>query len=206
MLAERILEAKSDGSYIIFRDGGSIPMLRQEEAGEIPGGGRARLSLCDFLPSEGWGYMGMFATSVANCHEPECQCGFHSAGYEGMMERSVRVTLAEAASCWLDGKLRGEIHRDDIRIVKPAAGYACCPDPSLKKDILGLIPGSEKLEISLTESFAMIPDASICGFIFAHPEASYPDILRLSSESIEAYAQRRQLSSGLARNLLSHLG
>ena len=205
MLAERILEAKSDGSSIIFRNGGSIPMLRQEEAGEIPGGGRARLSLCDFLPSEGWGYMGMFAASVANCHGPECQCGCHSAGYEGMMERSVRVTLAEAASCWLDGKLRGEIHRDDIRIVKPAAGYACCPDHSLKKDIMSMIPGSEDLGISFTESYAMIPDASICGFIFFHPSACYPEIRHISREQFEDYASRRGMDEGMAKMLLGHL-
>ena len=37
----------------------------------------------------------------------------------------------------------------------------------------------------------MIPDASICGFIFAHPEASYPDILRLKGKSIEAYAVKK---------------
>ena len=52
----------------------------------------------------------------------------------------------------------------------------------------------------------MIPDASICGFIFAHPEASYPDILRLRGKSIEAYAVRRGLPSALAHSLLSHLG
>lgn len=180
-------------------------MLRQEEAGEIPGGGRARLSLCDFLPSEGWGYMGMFAASVANCHGPECQCGCHSAGYEGMMERSVRVTLAEAASCWLDGKLKDEIHRDDVRIVKPAAGYACCPDHSLKKDIMSMIPGSEGLDISFTESYAMIPDASICGFIFFHPSACYPEIRHISREQFEDYASRRGMDEGTAKMLLGHL-
>ena len=63
-----------------------------------------------------------------------------------------------------------------------------------------------KKRLSLTESFAMIPDASICGFIFAHPEASYPDILRLRGKSIEAYAVRRGLPSALAHSLLSHLG
>ena len=59
---------------------------------------------------------------------------------------------------------------------------------------------------SITESFAMIPDASICGFIFAHPEASYPDILRLRGKSIEAYAVRRGLPSALAHSIMSHLG
>ena len=122
-----------------------------------------------------------------------------------MMERSVRVTLAEAASCWLDGKLRGEIHRDDISIVKPAAGYACCPDHSLKKDIMSMIPGSEGLGISFTESYAMIPDASICGFIFFHPSACYPEIRHISREQFEDYASRRGMDEGMAKMLLGHL-
>ena len=177
-------------------------MLRQE-SGE-------GLSLADFVAPAGSGNgspFGVFAVSV-HSRDRHCNCAHCEADYEPMLLRSVKITLAEAVSLWLDSRLKDELKASDIsaRIIKPAAGYACCPDHSLKKDILGLIPGSEKLEISLTESFAMIPDASICGFIFAHPEASYPDILRLSSESIEAYAQRRQLPSGLARNLLSHLG
>ena len=205
MLSERILEAKSGGNSIIFRDGGSMPMLRQEEAWDIPGGGKACLSLCDFLPSEEWGYMGMFAASVLHGHGPECECGCHSAEYEGMMERAVRVTLAEAASCWLDGKLRAEISRDDIRIVKPAAGYACCPDHSLKKDIIGMLPGNEALDISFTESYAMIPDASVCGFIFFHPSACYPEIRHIGREQFEDYASRRGLDGEKARMLLGHL-
>ena len=200
-LAAHFFEAHSEDDDIVF-EGGRIPMLRQE-SGE-------GLSLADFVAPAGSGNgspFGVFAVSV-HSRDRHCSCAHCEADYEPMLLRSVKITLAEAVSLWLDSRLKDELKASDIsaRIIKPAAGYACCPDHSLKKDILGLIPGSEKLEISLTESFAMIPDASICGFIFAHPEASYPDILRLSSESIEAYAQRRQLPSGLARNLLSHLG
>ncbi|MGN1232052.1 MAG: dihydropteroate synthase, partial [Candidatus Cryptobacteroides sp.] len=205
MLSERILEAKSGGDSIIFKDGGSMPMLRQEVAGDVPGGGKACLSLCDFLPSEGWGYMGMFAASVLHGHGAECECGCHSAEYEGMMERAVRVTLAEAASCWLDEKLRNEIHREGIRIVKPAAGYACCPDHSLKKDIIGMLPGNEKLGISFTESYAMIPDASICGFIFFHSSACYPEIRHIGREQFDDYTSRRGMDGDKAEMLLGHL-
>lgn len=87
-----------------------------------------------------------------------------------MMDRAVRVTLAEAASLWLDDFLKKRMHCGrgrNVRIVKPAAGYASCPDHTLKKDILDILPESGKLGIRLTESFAMIPDASICGFIFS---------------------------------------
>ena len=51
----------------------------------------------------------------------------------------------------------------------------------------------------------MIPDASICGFIFAHPYACYPDIRRISREQYEAYAGRRGMDAMAARTFLSHL-
>ena len=64
-----------------------------------------------------------------------------------MMERAVRVTLAEAASTWLDNKLEAALP-EGVRVAKPAAGYASCPDHSLKRDILGMLP--EGLDITLT--------------------------------------------------------
>ena len=84
-----------------------------------------------------------------------------------MLDRAVRVTLAEAASIWLDKHLEEHLHpgaKRKFRIVKPAAGYLSCPDHTLKRDILNILPEAEKLGIRLTESCAMIPDASVCGF------------------------------------------
>ncbi len=148
--------------------------------------------------------------------------------YESMMLRAVRVTLAEAASTRLDGQLHACLipsgcgeqiigatagEPDDnsslgmrgFKVIKPAAGYAACPDHSLKKDILDLLPDSDSLGISLTESYAMIPDASICGFIIAHRKASYPDIRKVSRAQYDDYASRRGLTEDEARRLLGHL-
>ena len=123
-----------------------------------------------------------------------------------MLERSLRLTLAEAASGWLDAELQKQLPKGSpVRIVKPAAGYASCPDHSLKRDILALLPGAEALDIRLTESCAMIPDASICGLVFAHPEASYPEIRRLSPDVLDAYAALRGFSPEETRRFLGHL-
>ena len=117
-----------------------------------------------------------------------------------MMRHAIKVVLAEAASSWLDAKIEGEMH---CRIVKPAAGYASCPDHSLKRDILGLL--APELGISLTESCSMIPEASICGFVVMHPEAGYPEIRHIGPEQFEKYAGARGFTAGEARSYLNHL-
>ena len=57
----------------------------------------------------------------------------------------------------------------------------------------------------MTESYAMIPEASICGFIFMHPQARYPEIRRISKEQYDDYAVRRGMDEQTARRFLGHL-
>ncbi len=198
-IAARFFAARREGDLI---DLGPVklPMLRQEEA---PG-----RSLADFVPSDGTGSFGLFAVSV---HQPAlrqaqgpvgCDCDACHSDYDSMMERAVRVTLAEAASTWLDRRLETGLP-EGVRIAKPAAGYASCPDHSLKRDILRLLP--EGIGITLTESCAMKPDAAICGFIVLHPEAGYPEIRHIGPAQYEQYAAARGLSPDEARTFLSHL-
>ena len=218
MLAAKFFDACSKDSGICF-DGHWLPMFRQESK---PGKELPKVkSLCDFVPPESsgkTGNFGMFAISVSetagSCRGcQDTQNPADSTDYPRLVRRAVRLTLAEAASTWLDHYLEkclaaGHNIQDSngaIKIAKPAAGYASCPDHTLKKDILDLLPGGELLEIKLTDSYVMIPDASICGFIFAHPQACYPEIRRISKEQYEAYAQKRGMDALTARQFLSHL-
>lgn len=217
MVTARFFNGYADGDDIIAVSGGSgdnhmaarFPMLRQNNWNNR--------SLSDFVIPESSGRtspFGIFAVCVkpADAHEEGCCCPACSNRYEDMVGRTVRQTLAEAASTWLDDKILSEISADGwngaaesgIKIIKPAAGYASCPDHTLKRDILGLLSGGD-IGISLTESCAMRPDASICGFIFMHPDASYPDIRRISRKEYEDYAQRRGMDEETARRFLSHL-
>ena len=90
-------------------------------------------------------------------------------------------------------------------MVKPAAGYASCPDHTLKRDILRLLPDGERLGIQLTDSCTMIPDASICGMVFFHPSAGYPEIRHISMSQYERYAAARGMDAEEARRFLGHL-
>ena len=200
-LAARFFAARRDGDAI---DLGPcrLPMLRQEEA---PG-----RSLADFVPADGAGPFGVFAISVHALRQAQgpqlhpAGCTFEACrnDYDSMMERAVRVTLAEAASSWLDKRLAQGLP-EGAKVAKPAAGYASCPDHSLKRDILRLLP--EGLDITLTESCAMIPDAAVCGFVVLHPEAGYPEIRHIGEKQYELYKSARGFSPAEARAFLSHL-
>ena len=181
----------------------SLPFMRQETG--------AGQSLCDFVAPASAGTkgspFGVFTICVRprnNAHEEGCCCPACSNKYEDMVAKAVRLTLAEAASKWLDNKLRENLP-DETKVIKPAAGYSSCPDHTLKRDIMLLLSGEYDLGIKLTESFAMIPEASICGLIFMHPEARYPEIRRISREQYENYAARRGMDDETARRFLGHL-
>lgn len=204
-ISVRFYKAYSEKDDIVVEtDSGRkrIPMMRQE-SGKM-------LSLSDFVIPSGKGKtspFGVFAISVKanDAHEEGCCCPACSNKYEDLVGRTVRMTIAEAASSWLDDRLKKELEDDKVRIIKPAAGYASCPDHTLKSDILEMLPGSDRLGIKLTESCAMIPESSICGMIFLHPEASYPEIRRISQKQYEDYASRRGMSLEKARRFLGHL-
>lgn len=225
-LGARFFAACNSGDDIILKtDDGQfkIPMLREEN-------GKGR-SLCDLVAPEDSGRtspFGCFAISVsaADAHEEGCCCPACSNKYEDLIGKAVRMTLAEAASLWLDRKImddltaQGACGEKGLKVIKPAAGYSSCPDHTLKKDILHMLEGSahhevhdgrcsccreEGLGIHLTESCAMTPEASICGMIFIHPEAAYPEIRSLSERQYEDYAGRRGMTEETARKFLGHL-
>ena len=190
----------SEGDDIVSKDF-RLPMLRQE----------GERSLADFVPPKEYGFespMGMFAISVrTESHPSGCDCPACGTEYGPMLTRAVRLTLAEAASEWLSRHIHKELPDGfkEAKIIKPAAGYSSCPDHTLKRDILRLLPESERLGITLLESCAMIPDASICGLIFIHPEATYPEIRRVSQKAIDEYARRRGMSDSEKARFLGHL-
>ena len=235
MLTAKFYNAyKENNNIVIVKDNSGIemnvclPMLRQEK-GEMR-------SLCDFVIDKESGKtsaFGCFAICVkaADAHEEGCCCPACSNKYEDLIGKAVRMTLAEAASKWLDRKLKSETD-ERFSIIKPAAGYSSCPDHTLKRDIFELLGiNKEKKEscghgdgctcghhhhhhhaisdqgmnIKLTESYAMIPEASICGTIFIHPEAKYHEIRAISQEQHDTYAEKRGMDAQTARRFLGHL-
>ena len=200
-VSARFLEACTDGKDIIT-DRVRLPMMRQEN-------GDMR-SLCDFMEpqeSDRRSPLGAFTICVKAknaAHEEGCCCPACSNKYEDLIAKAVRMTLTEAASKWLDKEILRNTS-DELKVIKPAAGYATCPDHTLKEDIMNILSGEYDLGIRMTESYAMIPEASICGLIFMHPQARYHEIRRISREQYDDYARRRGMDEDRARRFLGHL-
>ena len=202
-ISAKFLQGHSEGNDIVSESDGKeirLPMLRQEN-------GRM-LSLSDFVISKESGRtspFGVFAITVgkrSKAHVEGCSCPACNSRYEDMIGRTVRQTMAEAASKWLSARIENEVQNKEIKIVKPAAGYSSCPDHTLKRDILTI---TGNLGIKLTESCAMTPEASICGMIFMHSAACYPEIRTVSREQYEDYCRRRQMDEKNARQFLGYL-
>ena len=231
MLTAKFFNAYSENDNIVLvKDINTLlPMLRQEK-GE-------KRSLCDFVISKESGKtsaFGCFAICVkaADAHEEGCCCPACSNKYEDLIGKAVRMTLAEAASKWLDSRLKAEVD-EKYTIIKPAAGYSSCPDHTLKRDIFELLginkeescghgegctcgqhhhhhhhhhsASEDGMSIKLTESYAMIPEASICGTILIHPEAKYHEIRAISQSQHDDYVSRRGMNEETARRFLGHL-
>ena len=199
-ISARFFKAQREDNDIVLESGERLPMMRQE-TGKM-------MSLCDYLPDIRTGRKSVFGAfsicvKAADAHEEGCCCPACSSKYEDLVAKAVRMTLAEAASKWLDAKILKD--NSNVKVIKPAAGYSSCPDHTLKRDIFSLLHDEFNLDIRLTESCAMTPEASICGMIFMHPEAAYNEIRHISADQYEDYSRRRGMSEEEARRFLGHL-
>lgn len=174
-------ECRRRGDAIVGENGIDLPMLRQE--------GENGYSLADYFPDESSGItspLGLFAVCVTGLPDTA----------DNLVAHAVKVTLAETVSAWLRSNLSANVPVG-YKVILPAVGYACCPDHSLKRDILGFLPD---VGISLTDSCAMMPEASICGMAIVHRNAAYGDIRRISGKMAAEYAAKRGFTEA-ERNL-----
>ncbi len=179
----RFFNACREGNDIWLEDGTLLPMLRENGPG-----GRC---LADFFPaSPESSPIGFFALKT---EWQRCPCGCTD-----LLGHAVSVCLAEAGSQWLKARFSA---MTDRKVILPAIGYPCCPDHSLKRDILGRLG----IGIELTDSCAMIPEASVCGFVVSHAKACFPEVTRISRSEAEDYARRRGLTPEDTDLFLGHL-
>ncbi len=84
-----------------------------------------------------------------------------------------------------------ELIAEKYRGIRPAAGYPACPDHTEKQMLFELLDAEQNTGVHLTSSFAMTPGASVSGLYFAHPEARYFAVDRVTKDQIESYAARK---------------
>jgi 5-methyltetrahydrofolate--homocysteine methyltransferase len=87
-----------------------------------------------------------------------------------------------------------ELIREGYKGIRPAPGYPACPDHTEKLKLFSLLNVTENIGIELTESLAMNPPASVCGWYFAHPESHYFGLGKIGRDQLEDYAQRKGMT------------
>ena len=87
-----------------------------------------------------------------------------------------------------------ELIKEKYQGIRPAPGYPACPDHTEKKKIFDLLHVEESTGITLTESMAMAPGASICGYYFSHPESRYFPVGKIGKDQVEDYARRKGMA------------
>jgi len=214
--------AASDGDDVkIFSDNerksvrSVFRFLRNQEAKEK---GVPNLSLSDYIAPESTGLKDWIGTFVvtADIHK-ELFDKYVEDDYATIMIRILSDRLAEAAAEWLHEKIRKDYWgyakdenlttEDIIKIkykgIRPAPGYPACPDHTEKQVIFDLLGAEKEIGAQLTENFAMIPPASVSGYIFAHPGSTYFNLGRINTDQLNDYAKRKNFSSEEAAKWLA---
>jgi 5-methyltetrahydrofolate--homocysteine methyltransferase len=195
--------------------------LRQQW--ERPGQSCLR-SLADYVAPLSSGradYLGAFAVT-AGVGADELAAHFEATqdDYRAILVKALADRLAEAFAEYLHQQARADWNygRDEkldneqliaeaYRGIRPAPGYPACPDHTEKQTLFELLQAKAEIGVSLTESFAMLPAASVSGFYFAHPEARYFSVDRLTRDQVSDYARRKGHSlTDMERWLSPNLG
>jgi 5-methyltetrahydrofolate--homocysteine methyltransferase len=87
-----------------------------------------------------------------------------------------------------------QLIKEEYKGIRPAPGYPACPDHTEKTKLFALLNATENIGIELTESLAMNPPASVCGWYIAHPQSHYFGLGKIAHDQLEDYARRKGMS------------
>jgi 5-methyltetrahydrofolate--homocysteine methyltransferase len=180
-------------------------LRQQAEKQVIDGVTRPSRCLSDFVAPQGTAsdYVGVFAvTAGIGAEKKEQQFIAANDDYSAILFKALADRLAEAMAEWLGN---AELIAEKYQGIRPAPGYPACPDHQVKRAMFELLQAGE-IGMSLTESLAMWPAASVSGFYLAHPESTYFNVGRIGNDQLQDLSARsgvkvEELSRWLAPNL-----
>lgn len=166
------------------------------------------LSLADFILPAASGkqdYLGAFAVTIVGIEKHIAQFEAEHDDYNKIMLQALADRLAEALAELMHEKVRTEywgyapdehltneeLIQEKYLGIRPAPGYPACPDHTEKCKLFDLLDATPKIGIRLTESLAMYPASSVCGWYFAHPESKYFGVGRIEKDQVTDYARRK---------------
>ncbi|MBN2364864.1 MAG: methionine synthase [Calditrichaeota bacterium] len=182
---------------------------------------QANLALADFIAPRESGvkdYIGGFAVTAGfGIEELINRFEKDHDDYHIIMAKALADRLAEAFAELMHEKTRKEfwgyakdedltneeLIREKYTGIRPAPGYPACPDHTEKQILFDLLNVSENINIRLTESFAMMPAASVSGYYFSHPESQYFGTGKIGKDQVRDYARRKGMDIKTAERWLS---
>ncbi len=203
--------AKTGPDTIAVRDGNTTVQLEslRQQVKKAPG--QPNLSLADFIKPDalqtdaGRDYLGAFAVTIKGIEPHIKHFEEQLDDYNKIMLQALADRLAEAFAELLHARVRKEywgyvkdeqltseqLIKEQYVGIRPAPGYPACPEHTEKYKLFALLNATENTGIYLTESLAMYPAASVCGWYFSHPQSQYFGIGKITNDQFEDYAKRK---------------
>jgi 5-methyltetrahydrofolate--homocysteine methyltransferase len=192
------IEVKNGGSKI------RLESLRQQIK-KAPG--QPNLSLADFIAPQTTGvqdYMGAFSVTIKGIEPHIKKFEAEHDDYNKITMQALCDRLVEAFAECLHQRTRKEfwgyvkeealsneeLIKEKYQGIRPAPGYPACPDHLEKYKLFNLLGGEEATGIHLTESLAMYPASSVCGWYFSHPQSQYFGVGKIQQDQFEDYVKR----------------
>jgi 5-methyltetrahydrofolate--homocysteine methyltransferase len=184
-----------------------LEFLRQQMKKAV---GQPSFSLADFVcPAElGNDNMGAFAVTIHGAKKHVERFAAEYDEYNKIMVQVLGDRFVEAFAECLHEKTRKEywgyvkdenlsseaLIREEYKGIRPAPGYPACPDHTEKLKLFDLLDATNTIGIELTESLAMNPPASVCGWYIAHPQSHYFGLGKIQGDQLKDYAMRKGMS------------
>jgi len=174
--------------------------------------GKTNVALADFIAPKDSGqkdYIGSFCVSTGfGTAELAKQYEDANDDYNAIMVKALADRFAEAFAEYLHKEVRikhwgyaanenldnDALIRESYKGIRPAPGYPACPDHLEKNTFWELLQVEKNIGVTLTESLAMWPAASVSGYYFAHPEAQYFGVGKITQDQLESFAQRKNIT------------
>ncbi len=171
--------------------------------------GKPNRCLADYIAPKGTAckdYIGGFAITAGQ--ETDILARAYETAhddYNSIMVKALADRLVEALTERMHERVRkefwpyakdetlsnAELIKEAYRGIRPAPGYPACPDHTEKRTLFSMLNAEKVVGISLTESFAMNPAASVSGFYFSHPDARYFAVGKIDKDQVVAYSARK---------------
>jgi 5-methyltetrahydrofolate--homocysteine methyltransferase len=197
-------------SVHVHNDGNTIKLefLRQQIK---KAAGQPNLSLADFISPANHAlqdYLGAFSVTIQGIEPHIKRFEENLDDYNKIILQALADRLAEAFAELLHKKTRTEywayvseehltteqLIKEEYMGIRPAPGYPACPDHTEKYKLFELLGGEEATGIHLTQSLAMYPASSVCGWYFAHPESKYFGVGKIEPDQLQDYTSRKEMS------------